>query len=256
MAEVKWIKLTTTMFDDEKIKLIESMPEADAILVIWVKLLIQAGKCNEDGYVYLNESMPYTEEMLSALFGRPLNVIRLALETFKSFRMIEISDEGIYINNWHKHQNIDGLDKIREQNRIRAQAYRERKRLSDAPSRDANVTVTLHHEAEKEVDKDKEQFSDEFQKFWDLYPRKEGKPAAYKKFKLAKKAHGVQAVMQATKNYTEDCKGRERRYIKLPATFLGPDKWYEEWIDKKPEPQRPALPSRSNEPSNYYKKLE
>ncbi len=42
MPDVKWIKLTTFMFDDEKIKLIESMPDADAVLVIWIKLLIQA----------------------------------------------------------------------------------------------------------------------------------------------------------------------------------------------------------------------
>ena len=44
MAEVKWIKLSTQMFEDEKIKLIEQMPEADTILIIWVKLLAQAGK--------------------------------------------------------------------------------------------------------------------------------------------------------------------------------------------------------------------
>ncbi|MFA1421627.1 phage replisome organizer N-terminal domain-containing protein, partial [Enterococcus faecalis] len=37
MAEISWIKLKTTMFDDEKIKLIQSMPEADAILVIWIR---------------------------------------------------------------------------------------------------------------------------------------------------------------------------------------------------------------------------
>ncbi|WP_342082555.1 phage replisome organizer N-terminal domain-containing protein, partial [Enterococcus faecalis] len=43
MAEISWIKLKTTMFDDEKIKLIQSMPEADAILVIWIRLLVLAG---------------------------------------------------------------------------------------------------------------------------------------------------------------------------------------------------------------------
>ena len=32
------------MFEDEKIKLIESMPEADTLLIIWIKLLAQAGK--------------------------------------------------------------------------------------------------------------------------------------------------------------------------------------------------------------------
>ncbi len=46
MAEVKWIKLSTSMFEDEKIRLIESMPEADTLLIIWIRLLAQAkNKC-------------------------------------------------------------------------------------------------------------------------------------------------------------------------------------------------------------------
>ncbi|MBU5585311.1 phage replisome organizer N-terminal domain-containing protein, partial [Enterococcus sp. S181_ASV_20] len=40
MAEISWIKLKTTMFDDEKIRLIQAVPEADAILVIWIRLLV------------------------------------------------------------------------------------------------------------------------------------------------------------------------------------------------------------------------
>ena len=44
MAEVKWIKITTDMFDDEKIKLIESMPERDTVLTIWIKLICLAGR--------------------------------------------------------------------------------------------------------------------------------------------------------------------------------------------------------------------
>ena len=49
MAEVKWIKITTDVFDDEKILLIESMPSADSIITIWFKLLILAGKQNNNG---------------------------------------------------------------------------------------------------------------------------------------------------------------------------------------------------------------
>lgn len=32
------------MFDDEKIRIIESMPDADTILICWIKLLSLAGK--------------------------------------------------------------------------------------------------------------------------------------------------------------------------------------------------------------------
>ena len=32
------------------------MPEADTLLIIWVKLLAQAGKTNASGYIFLSEN--------------------------------------------------------------------------------------------------------------------------------------------------------------------------------------------------------
>ncbi|HDR4514561.1 TPA: phage replisome organizer N-terminal domain-containing protein [Bacillus cereus] len=131
MADVKWIKLTTNMFEDEKIRLIESMPEADTLLIIWIKLLAQAGKTNANGYIFLNENIPYTEDMLATIFNRPIAVVRLALQTFKQFGMIEVdSNQFISVSNWGKHQSLNGLDKIREDTKKRVAAYRERKKLN------------------------------------------------------------------------------------------------------------------------------
>lgn len=151
MSNVKWIKLSTQMFEDEKIKLIEHMPDADTILIIWVKLLSQAGKANANGYIYLSENIPYTDEMLATIFGRPLNTVRMALEVFKQFGMIDIDDNHfINISNWDKHQSVAGLDKIREQNRERVARHREKKKLEVG-----NVTPPLHGNAkvtDKELD--------------------------------------------------------------------------------------------------------
>jgi predicted phage replisome organizer len=162
MAEVKWIKLSTNMFEDEKIRLIESMPESDMLLIIWIKLLSQAGKTNANGYIYLNENIPYTDEMLATIFNRPLNIVRLALKTFEDFGMIEISDENfIAISNWEKHQNVEGLDKIRQQTRNRVAKHREKKKLN-AGNDTGNVTVTqgnatdIDKELDIDIDIDKE----------------------------------------------------------------------------------------------------
>lgn len=130
MAEVKWIKISTNIFDDEAIELIEQMPEGDAIIVIWFKLLAKAGKTNNGGLIYFKDNIPYTEEMLSTVFKKPLNIIRMALKVFEQFGMIEItSSNEILITNWEKHQNIDGLEKIREYNRLAKRKERERKKL-------------------------------------------------------------------------------------------------------------------------------
>lgn len=164
MAEVKWIKLSTNMFQDEKIKLIEALPEADTILIIWVKLLVQAGKTNASGYIYLNENIPFSDEMLATIFNRPIATVRLALRTFEQFEMIEISDnQMINISNWGKHQNVDGLEKIREQNRLRKQRERDSKRINSPQikeikvSRDITGHVTENHatEIDKDIDKEK-----------------------------------------------------------------------------------------------------
>ena len=90
MCEVKWIKIATDLFDDEKIMLLESMPDGDSIIVIWFKLLTLAGKQNNSGVFIFNDKIPYTEEMLATIFRRPLTTVRLALNTFERFGMIEI----------------------------------------------------------------------------------------------------------------------------------------------------------------------
>ena len=89
MAEISWIRLRIDMFDDEKIKIIQSMPEGDSILVIWIRLLALAGKCNSNGLVLVEDEFPYSDEMLSIIFNKPLTVVRMALNTFEKFKMIE-----------------------------------------------------------------------------------------------------------------------------------------------------------------------
>lgn len=157
MAEVSWIKLKVGMFDDSKIKYIEALPERDTIITLWVKLLTLAGKYNEQGYIMLSESLPYNEEMLANEFNRPLNSIRLALQTFEKLGMIEEVNGVFKVTNWEKHQNIEGLEKIREQNRLRKQRQRNKQKLLDShvKSRDSHAT-----EEDKELEEDKEKERD------------------------------------------------------------------------------------------------
>lgn len=151
MADVKWIKITTSMFDDEKIRIIESMPDADAILVIWIKLLTLAGKNNTNGFIFLSENIPYTDEMLSTIFNRPLNTVRLALQTFKQFGMVDYDEKNfLYLVNWEKHQNIEGLEKIREQTRKRVAKHRENQK---ALTGDVTLPVTQSNATDKNKNK-------------------------------------------------------------------------------------------------------
>ncbi len=167
MAEVKWIKIVPDVFDDDKIKLIETMPEGDSIIVIWFKLLCLAGKQNRDGFLLLNDKIAYTDEMLSTVFRRPLNIVRIALSTFEQFDMIEIVNGAVYVTKWEKHQSVDKMAELREYNRLAQQKSRAKKKLLP-PNNDVNdksmtsqrcqgtdIDIERDIEEEKEIKKEK-----------------------------------------------------------------------------------------------------
>lgn len=144
------------MFDDEKIRLIQAVPESDAIIVIWIRLLVLAGKTNDDGLIYIQRNMPYTEEMLATLFGKNVNTVRLALTTLANFNMIDLGSDGlIAISNWEKHQNIEGMDKVRLKNAERNRKYRERKR-QERLKLENDVSVTSRDGTDKDIEEDKD----------------------------------------------------------------------------------------------------
>lgn len=162
MADVKWIKITTDIFDDEKILLIETLPSADTIIVIWFKLLTLAGKQNNDGVFLMSNRIAYTDEMLAQIFRRDLNTIRLALNTFEKFGMIEIIDNVITIPNWNKHQTLDAYEKKKERDRKYQAERRLKQRACIEKSSDTSSDVVVseedkEREEEKEGDKDKKE---------------------------------------------------------------------------------------------------
>lgn len=158
MAEVKWVKITTDMFDNRKIKHLRKLPEGNNIVLIWVMLLTMAGRCNAGGMIFLTENIPYTSKMLADELGFEENVVKLALGMLEQFSMIQTNDGYFTIAGWNEYQNIEGMDKIREQNRLRKQAQRARQKQQMLPeaSQDSHGTVTQSHATDKEEDIDKE----------------------------------------------------------------------------------------------------
>ena len=108
--------------------LIENLPSADSIIVIWFKLLCLAGKNNNSGVFILNDKIAYTDEMLATVFRRDINTVRLALKTFENYGMIEIVS-GVYtIPNWGKYQNLDKIEQKSQYMRNYMQEYRKKQK--------------------------------------------------------------------------------------------------------------------------------
>ena len=161
MAAVKWIKIVTDIFDDEKMLLIESLPSADSIIVIWFKLLCLAGKTNNSGVFIFNERIPYTDEMLASIFRRDVNTVRMAIKSFEDLGMVEIIDNVITIPNWSKHQTLDAYEKKKERDRERiAQKRAEQRALitksSDMSPDTSPYVAPLEEDIDIDVDIEKE----------------------------------------------------------------------------------------------------
>ena len=60
--EVKWVKLNSNMFNNEKLRLLESKQDGDKNVLLWVKLLILAGKKNKGGTLYRYEIDKHIKE--------------------------------------------------------------------------------------------------------------------------------------------------------------------------------------------------
>lgn len=159
MATVKWVKITTDMFDNRKIKHLRKLPDGNNIVLIWVMLLTMAGRCNAGGMIFLTENIPYTPKMLADELGFEENTVKLAINALEQLNMV-CTDNGFFsIAGWNEYQNIEGMEKIREQTRQRVTAHRQKQKALAAAAQSnvtCNVTVTQSNATEEDIDIDKE----------------------------------------------------------------------------------------------------
>ena len=112
MCEVKWIKITTNMFDNRKIKHIRKLPEGNNMVLIWIMLLTMAGRCNAGGFIFLTENIPYTPKMLADELGFEESVICMALKVFEELEMVSMDESQLSIPGWDEYQNAEERQRL------------------------------------------------------------------------------------------------------------------------------------------------
>jgi predicted phage replisome organizer len=160
MAEnVQWIRLKVGMFDGNSFKKIKrakigGVAFRDKLTAVWFELLDLAGKSNANGYLVDNNEIPYrTFEDIAIMLDREEKEIELCMQFFINEKMVEIVDDIFCLTNFMQYQNQEGLDKIREQKRLRQARWRERKaqglvgyvdeKASTTPSTDGLLSNSL-----------------------------------------------------------------------------------------------------------------
>ena len=128
MADVKWIKLTTDMFDNRKIKHLRKLPDGNNIVLLWIMLLTMAGRCNAGGMIFLTENIPYTPKMLADELDFEENTVILGIQALENFNMVCTQDGCFTIAGWEEYQNTDKLAEMREQNRLRQAKFKQKQK--------------------------------------------------------------------------------------------------------------------------------
>ena len=236
MSDVKWIKISTNIFDDEKILLIEGMPEKYTIITCWFKLLCLAGKSNNSGVFVLNDKIAYNDEMLASIFRMPVSSVRLSLNTFQSFGMIELIDGVITIPNWDKHQSLESYEKKKEYDRqYQAQKRLEKQKIVENRTTNRTSIVLLDKDIDIEEDKDieKKEISKEkkygFDTFWKSYPRKVGKEKCLNWFLTHKPNEElVNKMIKTLEAFKQSKQWSNPQYIPHPYTWLNRGGWDDE----------------------------
>ena len=202
MTKVSWIRLEIDMFDNKKIRHIRKLPEGNNIVLIWMMLLTMAGRCNSNGIIFLTENIPYTNKMLADELDFDESVIELALTILEKFGMITRDGTLLSIPGWEEHQNIDGLEKIREQTRKRVAEHRKRQKELSEEERTPEIPEQISCEKDLVKPGDVQKVVDEWNKLqqFGIQPIARMTARRTQMLKARIREYGMDKVMEALKN--------------------------------------------------------
>lgn len=242
-GKVEWFKVSTGIFGNPKIQQIRDLPDGNNIFLVWFGLLAIAARCNNNGLLYITKKIPYTEASLASELKFNINTIRLSLATFEEFDMIYYQNDFICISGWLEHQSADGLDKIREQARIRQENYRRRQKEQ------------AHFlECEKSSEEDKQASSKLFEALWRLYPIKRGKAQVTEKAKLCHLKIGEEHMRRCIFRYVKELEeNAEWLTPKNGNTFFNTG--YIDYLDDNYKPlEKKAQLQKQNKFNNFHQR--
>lgn len=159
MSKAQWLKLSVSIMQDEKIRLIRRLPHGDSFFALWIGLLCFAMQ-RESAALYIVDGEPVSEVELALLLDFDEEVVVEGLAIFEWYKMITRDESGVItITKFDEHQALEEIDR----KRILATERKRKSRLSfhvTQSERDKSVTchapVTQCHATEEEVEVEEE----------------------------------------------------------------------------------------------------
>jgi hypothetical protein len=243
-----WVKLYRILLDKPIWR--QSTPEQKVILITLL-LMANHEPCEWEwrGKKFVVQpgqfvtSLPAIQERCGK--GISIQNIRTALARFQKLEFLtdEASETGRLINilNWAEYQGLNG----------EGNSLPNRLNWDNQQSTNRRVTANKNDKNDKNQEEGSI-YTPSFESFWKVYPRKVEKKAAFQKWKARIKQYDPDTLIQAATAYAEKCRreGTPVNYVKHPATFLGPNEPFKDYLTGGSDNGEPKEHLREDKPAS------
>lgn len=112
MEKVRWIKLSTDIFSNRKIKILLKEKDGDTYFRLWIQILTIAGECNRNGGLYISDNVPFKIEDFTNIIGKSSKTFTKVFRKFIDLGMLIYKDNTYFVKNWNKYQSTEKFNKI------------------------------------------------------------------------------------------------------------------------------------------------
>jgi len=175
---------------------------------VWFCLLALAGRGRRPGIVEAHQGDPWEISALASYLKCSIEVLSSTILKLSQVKKVLLDDKGIIsINNWSKYQT----------------SYEKRKSLS--------LDTAGEVEGEVEGEEDITPYSPPFCKFWEEYPKRVCKAAAYKAWKqISPDVVLIEKILKAIRIQKKSSQWQKDRgqFVPYPSTWLNQRRWEDE----------------------------
>ena len=223
---MNWIKLDNNFLENRKIDSLSPLAK-----LLYLDGLLYSSRQMTDGFI--------PKSRVSSIEQEPLVAEILAVSTWSNGLWYEV-EGGYQIHDIGKYQKSKAyIEEAQRKNQKKLENWRNKHRSGDTKSETDDVTtpetesvtklpdgaVTQpEYEVENEVE-----IENQFQKFWNLYPRKDGLKDAREAFRDAIKTNSIEAILSGVARYIEFLK-LVNQATAMPANWLKAERWNDEGL--------------------------
>ena len=118
MGQVGWIKISTDIFSNRKIKILLKEKDGDTYFRLWIQILTIAGECNRNGGLYISDNTPFKIKDFTNIIGKSSKTFTKILQKFIDLVMLIYKNDTYFVKNWSKYQSADKLRKLGKSNKV------------------------------------------------------------------------------------------------------------------------------------------